>query len=77
MLTKVKKLFKVTDKVTAKVNSMLVQYNLFIHLILFVMKIFVKILRVLEIAIPFLKMVVDQFRKDKENKKQEDPAKEV
>ncbi len=40
------------------------------------MKIFVKILRVLEIAIPFLKMVVDQFRKDKEkeNKKQEDPA---
>lgn len=65
------------DKVTAKVNSMLVQYNLFIHLILFFMKIFVKILRVLEIAIPFLKMVVDQFRKDKENKKQEDPAKEV
>lgn len=55
---------------------MLVQYNLFIHLILFVMKIFVKILRVLEIAIPFLKMVVDQFRKDKdkEDKKQEDPA---
>lgn len=77
MLTKVKKLVKVTDKVTAKVNSMLVQYNLFIHLILFIMKIFVKILRVLEIAIPFLKMVVDQFRKDKENKKQEDPAQEV
>lgn len=65
-----------TVKVLDKVNSMLVQYNLFIHLILFVMKIFVKILRVLEIAIPFLKMVVDQFRKDKdkENKKQEDLA---
>lgn len=40
------------------------------------MKLFVKILRVLEIAIPFLKMVVDQFRKDKE-KKPDDPAKEV
>ena len=55
---------------------MLVQYNFFIHLILSIMKVFVKILRVLEIAIPFLKMVADQFRKDKE-KKQDDPAKEV
>jgi len=56
---------------------MLVQYNFLTYLIFFIMKVFVKILRVLEIAIPFLKMVVDQFRKDKENKKQEDPAKEV
>ena len=31
------------------------------------MKLFSKILRVLEIAIPFLKMVIDQFRKDKNN----------
>lgn len=59
-----------------KVNSMLVQYNFLTHLIIAIMKLFVKILRVLEIAIPFLKMVVDQFRKDKE-KKPEDPAKEV
>lgn len=56
---------------------MLVQYNFLTYLIIFVMKLFVKILRVLEIAIPFLKMVVDQFRKDKEKEKQEDPAKEV
>lgn len=55
---------------------MLVQYNFLTHLIIFIMKLFVKILRVLEIAIPFLKMVVDQFRKDME-KKQDDPAKEV
>lgn len=76
MLTKVKKLTKDKDKITDKLNSMLVQYNFFIHLIFIIMKLFVKILRVLEIAIPFLKMIADQFRKDKE-KKQEAPAKEV
>lgn len=71
-MTKVAKVVKVV-----KVSSMLVQYNFLTYLIIFVMKLFVKILRVLEIAIPFLKMVVDQFRKDKDKEKQEDPAKEV
>lgn len=71
-MTKVPKLTKVV-----KVSSMLVQYNFLTYLIIIIMKLFVKILRVLEIAIPFLKMVVDQFRKDKEKEKQEDPAKEV
>lgn len=72
MVTKVTQVTKVV-----KVSSMLVQYNFLTYLIIFVMKLFVKILRVLEIAIPFLKMVVDQFRKDKEKEKQENPSKEV
>ena len=39
------------------------------------MKLFGKILRVLEIAIPFLKMVLDQFKKDKDKSSGDNPKK--
>ena len=47
---------------------MLFQYNLFIHLIQLVMKLFIKILRIIEIALPFIKTIVDNLSKDKEKK---------
>ena len=53
---------------------MLYQYNFFIHLIQLIMKVFIKILRIIEIALPFIKTIVDSLAKDKEKneKKQKD-----
>ena len=60
---------------------MLYQYNFFIHLIQLIMKVFIKILRIIEIALPFIKTIVDSLAKDKEKdekkKKDVDPTENV
>jgi len=61
-----------------KIHSANNYFILFIHYSLFklfIMKLFGKILRVLEIAIPFLKMVLDQFKKDKDKPSGDNPKK--